>query len=300
MKRDTYQDVTDRIIKAIEAGTPPWVRPWKCLGQSASVPINGRSRKPYRGVNVWLLTLEAMGYGYTDGRWFTFKQALDAGGHVRKGERGTWIIFWKQTERTLRNVETGEDEKRKGMLLRSYCVFNAQQCDGIEPIVAPQAPSAPGDDVRRVAGIFEQHGVNVKHGGDQAAFSPMLDFIMLPKVEQFEAEHHYCSTALHELTHWTGHHSRLNRDLSGRFGGEAYAAEELVAEIGSAFMCARLGIDGSMRHPEYVKHWLGVLKADNKAIFKASTLAQNASDYILGAAGAEAQADETSNDEEVA
>jgi len=199
---------------------------------------------------------------------------------VKGGEKSTRVIFWKQMRFKDKDETTGATEEKKVPFLRSYNVFNAEQCEGVASHVQVEQ-TTPELRYQQAEALFTKHAVDVRFGGDKAFFAPALDFIQMPRLEAFESEEHYWGTKLHELTHWTGHTSRLNRDLVNRFGSEAYAAEELVAEMGSAFLCAQLGIEGRLRHPEYVGHWLKVLKDDKRAVFKASSLAQAAADFVL-------------------
>ena len=281
VKEDLYQKVTDAIVAELERGVAPWVRPWTTLDpRFGGGPINGYTARGYRGVNVWLLLITAMKKGYQDSRWFTFRQAQTLGAHVKKGEKSTMVIFWKQHRIQEASATTGEQEEKKIPFLRAYAVFNAEQCEGLAP--QPKAEETARElRYQHAEALFVKHAVDIKHGGDQAFFSPILDFIQMPRLDAFESEEHYWGVKLHELTHWTGHKSRLDRDLSGRFRSEAYAAEELVAEMGSAFLCAQLGIEGHLRHPEYIGNWLKVLKDDKRAVFKASSLAQAAADFVL-------------------
>jgi antirestriction protein ArdC len=281
VKEDLYQQVTSEIVAELERGVAPWVRPWKTLdARFGGGPVNGHTGRGYRGVNVWLLLITAMKKGYEDSRWFTFRQAQTLGAHVKKGEKSTMVIFWKQHRIQEASATTGEQEEKKIPFLRAYAVFNAEQCEGLAP--QPKAEETARElRYQHAEAIFVKHAVDVKHGGDQAFFSPILDFIQMPRFDAFESEEHYWGVKLHELTHWTGHKLRLDRDLSGRFRSEAYAAEELVAEMGSAFLCAHLGIEGHLRHPEYIGNWLKVLKDDKRAVFKASSLAQAAADFVL-------------------
>jgi len=200
---------------------------------------------------------------------------------VRRGEQGTQIVFWKQ-HRIQESAAASEEKRDRAVpLLRSFVVFNAEQCDGIAPL--PKPDETPRElRYKEAAVLAHRHQVDIRVGGDKAFFSPSLDFIQMPPIEAFLAEEAYWSTLLHELTHWTGHPSRLDRTLTGRFGSMAYAAEELVAEMGSAFLCASLGIEDRLHHPEYIGNWLTVLKGDKRAVFTASSLAQAAADYLRG------------------
>ncbi len=280
-KEDLYQTVTDTIVSELERGVAPWVQPWRTLdARFGGGPFNGHTSRGYRGVNVLLLLITAMKKGYQDPRWFTYRQAQTLGAQVRRGEKSTLVIFWKQLKVRENADERSDDDRKSVPLLRSYAVFNAEQCEGI-PALAKVEVKAPELRHAEVEGLFTRHRVDVRHGGSQAFFAPELDFIQMPPVQAFESEEHYWGTKLHELTHWTGHKFRLDRELGKRFGTEAYAAEELVAEMGSAFLCAHLGIQGRLRHPEYIGHWLKVLKDDKRAVFKASSLAQAAADFVL-------------------
>jgi antirestriction protein ArdC len=279
-KVDVYQTVTDGIVAALEAGgLPPWVKPWSSTGDSSGLPRNGATGREYNGINVVILWAAAMTKGYADPRWVTFKQAQALGGSVRKGEKATLITFWRSVE-----IDEVDEQGRKQRIpvVRGYHVFNVEQCDGI-PAERPAGDAVAGFET--AARILARSGAVVTHGGDVAAYSPALDRIVLPEASSFASVPAYWSTALHELTHWTGHASRLGRDLSGRFGTESYAVEELVAELGAAFLCARAGVDGQLQHAEYVGHWLRVLKADKRAIFTAAARARDAADWLCTRAG---------------
>lgn len=280
-REDLYQKVTDTIVAELERGVAPWVQPWRALdGRFGGGPFNGYTARGYRGVNVLLLLIAGVKKGYGDPRWFTYRQAQTLGAQVRRGEKSTLVIFWKQIDFRKKDEQTELDERKRVPLLRAYSVFNAEQCEGIPALPRPEE-KAPELRYAEAEALFGRHAVDVRHGGSQAFFAPELDFIQMPVVEAFESEEHYFGTKLHELTHWTGHKSRLDRALDKRFGSQAYAAEELVAEMGSAFLCAHLGIPGRLRHPEYIGHWLRVLKDDKRAVFKASSLAQAAADFLL-------------------
>jgi antirestriction protein ArdC len=281
VREDLYQKVTDTIVAELEKGVAPWVQPWRTLDvRFGGGPFNGYTARGYRGINVLLLLVAAMKRSYQDSRWFTFRQAQTLGAHVKKGEKSTTVIFWKQHRVQETDAKTDSTEEKRIPLLRSYAVFNAEQCEGLAS--APKVEETTRELRYQPAEVlFTKHAVDVRHGGDKAFFTPSLDFIQMPRLEAFENEEQYWGVKLHELTHWTGHKPRLDRDLAHRFGSEAYAAEELVAEMGSAFLCAQLGIEGHLRHPEYIGHWLKVLKGDKRAVFKASSLAQAAADFVL-------------------
>lgn len=279
---DLYQQVTDLIVAELEKGVAPWVRPWKSMGGVAGgLPRNGYTSRAYRGVNVWILVVTAAARGFQDPRWFTFRQTKLLGAHVRKGEKAALVSFWRDLTVRDEDARTGEQREKKIPLLRAYPVFNAAQCEGIADVATEPTSDDAEPRNTKLARLVEATGANVSHGGDMACYSPAFDRIQMPMLEAFESEEHYWSTLLHELTHWTGHKSRLDRDVSNRFRSLGYAAEELVAEMGSALLCAALGVDGDLRHPEYLASWLTAFKDDERALFRASSLAQRAADYVL-------------------
>jgi antirestriction protein ArdC len=283
-KRDVYQEVTDRIIASLEKGAAPWVKPWSA-SNGFGLPSNASTGRLYNGVNVFLLWAVGAVHGYEHDRWLTFKQCQGMKGRVRKGEKATLVIYWNIQKRIERD-ENGTPRERKIFLLRHYNVFNVAQCDGLpERATGTKTPAATLTEAQRLqaAETFIAHcGAKITHGGAQAFYSPAADAITLPRFETFKDGGAYYATALHELTHWTGHASRTNRGeaFGNRFGSDAYAAEELVAEMGSAFACASLGIQGTLQHPEYIAHWLKVMRGDNKAIITAASKATAAHKYL--------------------
>lgn len=288
--RDLYQAVTDRIVAALEAGTKPWQKGW--AGGGLQLRSCGAE---YRGINQLLLGLTAAEAGYSSPYWLTFKQALELGGAVRKGEKSTEIVFYKKLTVADRDAPEGEEDRKKQIpLLRSYRVFNAEQCDGLPARFTP-APSVLASSKERDAiaeAALRSSGATIREGGGQAFYSPSSDHVQMPPFEAFETTGGYLATLAHELTHWTGHGSRLDRLKGSPFGSPHYAREELVAEIGAAFICARLAIAGEHldNHAAYLASWLRVLREDKRAIFKAAALAQLAADLVLVNAGAGAAA----------
>ena len=276
-RRDVAAEITETITRQLEAGVAPWVRPWMSPGASTALPSNAATGKRYRGVNVMLLWATASEAGYGDSRWLTFKQAKELGGHVRKGEKSTAVVFWRPIERAEDN-DAGERETRQVWICRAYRVFNVEQCDGLDLDGLEPTATEPGAAER----IAADRGAEVVWGGDRACYSRTTDRIRMPKREHFATEAACEATLLHELTHWTGHESRLGRQFGKRFGDDAYAFEELVAELGAAFLCAELGVAGQLQHAEYLGHWARVLKADRHAIFTASRLAFEAAELLLG------------------
>jgi antirestriction protein ArdC len=283
-RRDLYQEVTDAIVAELEQGVAPWVRPWHVA--DPGLPRNGATGRPYHGLNVVLLWAAANRKGYGSSEWLTYRQARQRGGHVRKGERSALITFWKFLERQERDAETGETVTRTVPFLRCYHVFNREQCEGLpEPKASPLAALSEQERHQRAETFLAATGADLRHGGGRAFYSPLGDYVQLPPFATFRSGAEYYGTGLHELTHWTGHASRCGRDFASRFGDDAYAAEELVAELGAAFLCAELGIDGRLQHPEYLASWLAVLRNDKRAVFTASSKAREAAEYLKRAAG---------------
>jgi antirestriction protein ArdC len=229
--------------------------------------------------------MSAAAGGFKSNQWATYKQWLTLGGQVRKGTKGTTIIFYSPV--TGSKITADGVEKNYHYVLKSYSVFNADQIGGYTP---PVVTAKPFNSIAALEALATDTGAIIKHGGDKAFFSPSGDFIQMPNKTDFDSEAAYYATLLHELAHWSGAANRLNRDLSGRFGNEAYAAEELIAELSAAFLCADYQIDGDLRHAGYIASWLRVLKNDNKAVFKAAALAQKAADYIKSLSTSEAAA----------
>jgi antirestriction protein ArdC len=282
MSSDLYREITDRIIAALEAGTPPWVQPWS--SGVDTLPMNASSKRSYRGVNVVLLALEAQTHGYALNRWLTYRQASELGGQVRRGESGTTVVFWKLrrlgvTADSYPDVNEPDLHERVIPLLRAFTVFNVAQVDGLPAELAAVSP-AMWEPEARAEELLLMSAATIRHGGAQAYYHSGTDEIHLPPRQAFSTGDPYYATALHELTHWTSHSSRCNRQLGKRFGDDAYALEELIAEMGSAFLCAHCRIDGHLQHATYVDHWLRVLRADKRAIFMAATKAQQAADYL--------------------
>ena len=283
MKRDTYETVTAAIVAALEAGTKPWQRRWAANKPGMAMPRRSTGEF-YRGINVLLLWGAAEERGFAADTWMTFKQAIDLGGAVRKGETATKIVFFKKLTVTDRADPSGESEKQIPML-REYAVFNVEQIDGLPAKYAPQAlpvvPSKARDELAEAA--LRSSGADIRESGDKAFYMPSQDYVNMPTFDRFFTAGGYLATLAHELCHWTGHKTRLDRAQLNQFGSKDYAFEELVAEIGAAFVGARLGIVGEHihNHAAYVASWLKALKNDKRAIFKAATLAQAAADMVL-------------------
>ena len=269
-----YQEVTDSIIKQLESGAMPWIKPWHT---DSTADKNFLSQAPYKGINRLMLGLSSMVQGFNTPVWASFKQWQSIGANVRKGEKGTKIVFYSPV--TKENKATGDVESYN--LLKAYYVFNASQVDGVT-IQAPTVPDKPFNAVAEAEARIKLTGATITHGGDSAFYAPSVDKINVPHKASFISEASYYATVFHELTHWTGHELRCNRNLKGRFGNPLYAFEELVAEMGAAFLCQDYRIAGELRHAGYIESWLKVLKEDSRAIFKAAALAQKAVDHING------------------
>jgi antirestriction protein ArdC len=286
-QRDVYARVTTQIINAIEQGVGNWRMPWHTTGRNAFSPINTTSRKAYRGINTVCLWAAAEAKGYESGEWGTYKQWQERGGQVRKGEKSTTVVFWKFANNT-ESQDDGDEQPAAGSRLlfsRGYCVFNAAQVDGYTPKAEPDRPMP--ERIERAESFFKGIGASVRHGGNQAYYAAISDHIQMPPFGAFKESIGYYSTLAHEHTHWTAPTARCDRQLGRRFGDNAYAAEELIAELGAAFTCAHLGLSTEPRedHAQYINSWLRVLKADKRAIFTAASKAQQACDWLVKRAG---------------
>ena len=284
---DIYQTVTNQIIEAMEASQGQGRRLWDA---QPSLPLNLSTGKPYSGMNILILWSTALSRGYRSPYWLTYRQAADMGGQVRKGEHGTQCVFYKPWENTDTNRETGETEITRGAVLKSFRAFNLDQIDGIQaPATEARAPFEILADAER---LLQHTPAPIREGGDRACYIPSADEIHMPSRETFVSPEAFYSVACHEMTHATGHASRLDRNLSGRFGDEAYAMEELVAELGAAFLAAEVGILPTTRedHAHYLANWIKVLKGDKKAIFTAAAAASKAAAFIKGRMEAQTEA----------
>ena len=283
--RDIYAEVTARIIAELEEGRLPWVQPWGRAGTtSPGLPRNAISDRAYSGINVLILWGAVMEHGYPSQSWLTYRQAEGAGGNVKKGERGTTVVYadrFTPEKEKQRARQTGHEAKAIPFLKR-FTVFNVAQCEGLRPGLAADPAPLPERQIVPVAeAVIAASGVDFRIGGKEAFYVPSEDFVQVPPQPAFFEQINYYRTALHELTHATGLVSRLDRKFMNGIGGKDYAREELVAEMGSAFLCAALGIEPTVRHADYLAHWLEVLREDNRAIFRAASQASKAADWIL-------------------
>lgn len=280
-----YDEVTAKIVAELEAGRAPWVRPWgKVSSGGPGLPCNALTGRSYSGVNVLLLWGALIERGYDGQGWLTFRQALKAGGMVRKGEKGTTVVFadrFTPKAEAQRAAEAGEAPGATYFLKR-FTVFNLAQCDGLEHLAEKPAPPLPEREIiPHVEALIAATGADFRIGGDKAYYAPFLDYVRVPPQPAFRQQIDYYRTALHELSHWTGHRSRLDRDQTGAFGSKPYGFEELVAELSAAFTCAALGVVPTVRHADYIGSWLAILKDDNRAIFRAASKASKAADYLM-------------------
>ena len=293
LRASLYDDVTTQIIAELEAGRLPWVQPWAASGVpgipsgpgiAPGLPRNAATGRAYSGVNILILWCAVIEQGYPSQCWLTFRQALAAGGCVRKGERGVTVVyadrFTPGTEKA-RAAETGSDAKTVAFLKR-FTLFNVAQCEGLRAGLAADPEPLPAREIVPVAeAVIAASGVAFRIGGTRAFYVPSHDFVAVPPQPAFFDQVNYYRTCLHELTHATGHTSRLARNLANPFGSKDYAREELIAEMGSAFLCAALGIAPTVRHADYLGAWLDVLREDNRAIFRAASAASKAADWLL-------------------
>ncbi len=278
-KQDIHQVITDRILEAMEQARSTAKRLWD---SQPSLPLNLTTGKPYQGINTLILWAAGLRSGYTSPYWLTYKQASDRGGQVRKGEASELCVFYKPWESQDTNVTTGEMETTKGAILKSFRVFNLDQIDGIEAQAKEERPAFIAiEDAER---ILQASPAVIHIGGTQACYIPSRDEIHLPAREDFISVEAFYSTAMHEICHSSGHKSRLGRDFSGRFGTESYAFEELIAELGSAFLNADLGMLNTTLpdHADYLSNWIAILRSDKKAILTAAAQASKAHGFIKG------------------
>jgi antirestriction protein ArdC len=282
---DIYSRVTNAIVADLENGVRPWTKPWSAehLAGKISRPLRSTG-EPYSGINVILLWAESVARGFTAPLWITFRQALALGGHVRKGEHGSTVVYANRITRKEAG-EGGEDVERQIPFLKAYTVFNVDQVEGL-PGHFYAAAEPKLDDAQRIDhadAFFSATGADVRHGGNQAYYALQADYVQMPPFECFADPAAYYATLAHECTHWTRHPTRLDRDFGRkRWGDDGYAREELVAELGSAFLCADLGLELEPRpdHASYIDNWLKVLKDDRRFIFTAAAHAQRAADFL--------------------
>jgi len=282
-RRDHYQELTDKIIAALDAGTAPWRRPWdKNACGGATAPVNAATGHRYRGINLFVLGMSPLAFASNDPRWCSYRQAAARGWQVRKGEKATPVYFYKPIE-IEDKTNDGERETRRIPILRTFSVFHASQIDGIPALAPAVATKAVAERIEDVEVIVQASGVPVRIGGDRAFYNPTFDFIQLPPDEVFHSQELRAATQFHELSHASGHVSRLNRDLRGGFGSISYAKEELRAELASYAIGSMIGLPCDVpNHASYIQSWIAVLKQERREIFHAAAEAQRIADYVLG------------------
>lgn len=280
--RDLYQTVTDRIVAALETGTAPWAKPYS-QAKFGAMPCNAVTNRPYSGINV-LLYFISKAESFSSPRFLTFKQAKDAGGFVKKGQKGFPLYFFKPM------VKEEDGEEKKFAILREYTVFNVDQCENLPDHIrfGRKVDVTPKNQEQRNAdadAFIKATGASFKERkGMEPMYVPSIDKVLMPSWEEFHGSIQFYDVAFHELSHWTGHESRLNRNLNNRFGTKAYAAEELIAQLSAAFLDAEFGFDCVDTSASYIASWIELLKEDKRAIFKAASEAQKAADYLRGKA----------------
>ncbi len=304
---DLFATITDQLVADIEAGAGTWRMPWHTLAD-AGTPLSIEQR-PYRGLNALWLPMVAASQGWTSGLWATYRGWQRHDAQVRRGEKGTQVVLWKPTTSKTDTDDSDEGSgQRRRLLARAYTVFAAEQVDGAEEVIARRAQQLADRDtperVEAAEAFFTQVGAHVVEGGNRACYQPATDTIHLPSLAQFDEAAQYYATSAHEHVHWTGHADRVARDLTGRFGSDAYAAEELVAELGAAMWCAQFTISAVTRpdHAAYLAGWLRVLRTDARALVTVSSRAQAAADHLTACAGitAPSQEGDTAEDSEAA
>lgn len=306
MKADVYTRVTDKIVADLENGVRTWLKPWNAEHAAGRITrplrFNGT---PYNGINVLMLWASAVGRGFAAPIWMTYRQAKELGGHVRKGEKGSLVVYANTITRTEVDADTGEKEERDIPFMKGYTAFNVEQIEGLPAhyyaVAEPQLD--PVERIEKAESFFAATRADIRHGGNQAYYAVSSDYVQMPPFEAFRDAESYYATLAHEVTHWTRHASRLDRDFGRkRWGDEGYAAEELVAELGSAFLAADLELTPEPRedHAAYIGSWLKVLKNDKRAIFTAAAHAQRAADFLHGLQSKTDQTTEQAAEQEAA
>jgi antirestriction protein ArdC len=306
-KQDIYEQVTNRIIEQLKRGVVPWMKPWSDTGRADSIrfsnaikPMNGFKKTYYTGfLNTLLLWMTAEDKGYSSNKWYTFNQVKQLGGSVKAGEKSTVVFFYKSYSVKVENKDTGEEEDEGRRVAKEFWVFNHEQTTlkpDTQENVAPVVKEENTLD-EEIEAWIKATGAVIRHGGNRACYSPLADYIQMPFPAQFkqgktEKSCHYYATLFHEMIHWTGNEKRNKRTFSAKRGDRTYALEELIAELGSAFLCAYHGVEGEMQHASYIDNWLSALENDKKFIFAAAANAKVACDFLHSASGIAAHEEE--------
>jgi antirestriction protein ArdC len=298
-KQDIYTRITNQIVSHLEKGVRPWVRPWDAQHAAGRItrPLR-HNGKPYSGINVLSLWASAIAQNFAAPVWMTFKQASELDAHIRKGEKGSLVVYADSIKRKETDEKTGDEIDREIPFLKGYTVFNVEQIEGLPEVYYAKAEPIldPVTRIEHAEKLFAALGATIRHGGNRAFYSIAADVIQMPPFESFQDANSYYATLAHECTHWTGSKTRLDRDFGGRrFGSEGYAVEELVAELGAAFLCAdlELALEPREDHASYIATWLKVLATNNRAVFTAAAHAQSATEFINNRAAAAAQVTST-------
>jgi antirestriction protein ArdC len=295
-RQDVYTRITDKIIADLEQGVRTWMKPWNAGNTAGRItrPLR-HNGAPYSGINILMLWAEAMDKGFAAPIWMTFKQAIELKANVRKGEKGSLVVYANSITRTEEDAK-GEETEREIHYMKGYTVFNVEQIEGLPEHYygKPEVQTTPVERISHAEAFFQATNADIRYRGTQAFYSNDGDYIQMPVIEAFRDAESFYATLAHESTHWTKHPSRLDRSFGRKqFGDEGYAREELVAELASAFLCADLGITPEVRedHASYIASWLKVLQNDKRAIFSAAAHAQKAVQYLHGLqAGSEERA----------
>ena len=281
-----YEEITNKIIAELEAGRPPWVQPWGTSGVQAplGLPKNAATGRAYSGINVLILWAAVVERDFPVQSWLTFKQTVALGGHVRKGERGTTVVYADRfiPDAVRNRAHQKGEEPRAIPFLKRFTIFNVEQCEGLpDGIAAPVVPVDTTLILPQVEELIRATGADIRIGGDKAYYDVPGDFIRVPPPQAFYEPINWHRTAVHELSHWCGAPNRLARDLTGSFGSKLYLQEELCAEISAAFVCAALGVVPTVRHADYVGAWIEHLGEDSRAIVRAASAASKAAEYLI-------------------
>jgi len=295
-RQDVYTRITDKIIADLEQGVRTWMKPWNAGNTAGRItrPLR-HNGVPYSGINILMLWAEAVSQGFAAPTWMTFRQATELGAHVRKGEKGSLVVYANAITKTEAD-DNGEETERAIHFMKGYTVFNVEQVEGLPEIyyAKPEVKTTPVERISHAEAFFKATGADVRYRGDRAYYSNDGDYIQMPVIEAFRDAESFYATLAHESAHWTKHSSRLDREFGRKqWGDEGYAREELVAELSSAFLCADLGLTPEVRddHASYIANWLTVLKNDKRAIFSAAAHAQKAVDYLHGLEGPKPDSD---------
>ena len=287
-RQDVYTRVTDRIVADLEKGVRSWMKPWNAEHAAGKItrPLR-HNGTPYSGINILMLWSAAMANGFAAPIWMTFRQALEFGAHVRKGEKGSLVVYANSITRKEMDDATGDETEHEIHFMKAYTVFNVEQIEGLPAhyYAKPEPRFSPVQRIEHAEIFFANLRADIRHGGTQAYYAQESDYIRMPPFEAFCDAQAYYATLAHESTHWTKHPSRLAREFGRKkWDDEGYAEEELVAELGSAFLCADLELALTPRedHASHIAHWLTVLKDDKRAIFRAAAHAQRAADFLHG------------------